>query len=1497
MSDLMAILDPLRRSLQRLRLARRRAWAGVERSYVEVRSHAPEQVAELAGRIADELGALPGVRWARLNSALGRVVVEVGPGGPDLDALRTATSRAEAAAGLGRQPFSTEPRTLPWDNTADLRLLAEIAADILALLAGLVRRRHDDAVDIDIAAALRAMEEVPPIRRALDDWLGVASADLLLGLANATTSASMRGTVGPATDLVWRMLRLRSVWAVRRAWEAREGELGGSPDHHDSGGAERRGERNGELPEGPIESYADGAILAALGGFGIGVASTRRFESAAGALLGGIPKPAHQGRKAFAAALAEQLAAAGFLVLDPQVLRRLDRIDLVVVQGELLAATHGEIVQIQPVDGVDGASGSDATTLHEQEVRQRTAALFDATRPFDVQLDGAWALGPLSTLQIVIDASITEPLRASAAPGGRLLGLAEQGRLRAIVAIRPELDEAAEALLSAIRAERLGLAIVSDHPHAVAWLQPEHILPEGRGLVTELRVLQAARGLCVIWRGDGPALLEADVGVGLPAPGDVPWRAHVIAPRGDPRLDLFLASVGAARRIAKQSVQIATLEAVAGMAISLQGPSAPTSRRVMTVSSLASLLAMANGVRVARGVVAPARKPRRDHTPWHALDVDVVLERLVSGRGGLAATVAASRRRPPPPRPSDWEEISRIMTHELDNPLAPLLATGAALSALTGSTTDAVMVGSVLALNGLIGGTQQVRAERALAELDRQEARRVRTLRDGVWATVLPEDLVRGDVVALLAGETVPADLRVVQASALEVDESALTGESVPASKFAAPSYASHVADRSSMLFAGTTIAAGDAVGVVVATGEETEARAEGGVHRVSRGVEARLEALSGFTAPIAALAGLIMLVSGLARRGKPGELVSTAVALSVAAVPEGLPLLAMLAQLAAARRLAARGALVRNPRAIEALGRVDVLCADKTGTLTEGRLRLVQVGDPTVDRPIGELEATQHAALRIALRATPAPAAGETLPHPTDQAIVEGAAAASLSDVVRRLEELPFEPKRGWHATLVEEDGRIRLAVKGSPEAVLARCTQVAHGEGERRLRVGEREALLARAEALAAQGLRVLAVADRGTRAGPLTPERVERLVLRGFLGIADPPRPSAVAAVAALRRAGVAVKMITGDHPATARAIGAQLGLSSVVITGAELDLLDDVALDARVDEVELFARVTPAQKVRLVRALRRNGRVVAMTGDGANDAPAIREADVGVALGERATTAARHAAAVVVADGRVETIVDALLEGRALWASVRDAVGVLVGSNLGEIAYTLTTGLAAGRAPLNARQLLLVNLLTDALPALTLAVRPPGSRTPEELTLAGPDASLGAALERDIAWRAVVTGVSAGAAWGMARVTSGPRHADSVGLVALVGTQLGQTLLLADRSRDVVLASVGSMAALLAIVQIPPVSRFFGCQPLGVVGLGQATVVSGLGTLASAALPAVFQGAVDRASELWTRHEIGESDAVRLVTESRTLRRLLDRGARLRDRTRAEHEEEG
>jgi calcium-translocating P-type ATPase len=721
--------------------------------------------------------------------------------------------------------------------------------------------------------------------------------------------------------------------------------------------------------------------------------------------------------------------------------------------------------------------------------------------------------------------------------------------------------------------------------------------------------------------------------------------------------------------------------------------------------------------------------------------------------------------------------------------------------------------------------------------------------RDGQEREVTADELVPGDVVVIDSGHVVPADCRLLEGAGIEVDESSLTGESLPVTKDPAPVVAAEIADRTSMLYEGTTIASGTAIGVVVAVGDDTEVgrgMAAARAKAPTTGVEARLAELTRKSLPLALGSAAAVTGAGLLHRVPLRATLGAAVNLAVASVPEGLPFLVNAAQLAAARRLADHNALVRNPRTIEALGRVDVLCFDKTGTLTEGRLAVSQVDDGQATADIDSLGDTHRRVLAAAVRATPTSDRPADLAHQTDRAVVEGGSRAGVGqgDGWELLDAVPFEPSRGYHATIGRGAGRPVLSVKGAPEVIVPRCTRQRTGGQERPVDAAARRRLEERIERLAGAGHRVLAVAERPVSTVEATEDALDDLCLLGFVALSDPVRESAPPAAAKLREAGVQIVMITGDHPATGEAVAGRVNGTDdelTVLTGTQITDMDDDELAELLPSVHVVARCSPAQKVRIIQAYQRIGKVVAMTGDGANDAPAIRLADVGIALGKRGTPAARAAADLVVTDDRLETIIAALVEGRAMWASVREALGILLGGNFGEIAFTVLGTVLTGRSPLNARQLLLVNLLTDLAPALAIALSHPSRRPVEDLLREGPGTSLGNALTKDMTTRATTTTVGTTAAWAAARLTGRGRRASTVALAALVGTQLAQTLAMGGSDRTVLAASLGSALVLAAVIQTPGLSHFFGCTPLGPVGwsiaLGSATattLVSGLVT---------------------------------------------------------------
>jgi cation-transporting ATPase I len=528
---------------------------------------------------------------------------------------------------------------------------------------------------------------------------------------------------------------------------------------------------------------------------------------------------------------------------------------------------------------------------------------------------------------------------------------------------------------------------------------------------------------------------------------------------------------------------------------------------------------------------------------------------------------------------------------------------------------------------------------------------------------------------------------------------------------------------------------------------------------------------------------------------------------------------------------------VVRRLSAVEALGRVDVACTDKTGTLTEGRLALQRVASLDEEADLSdELSAALRHVLLIAGLASPHPDAEDAAAHPTDVAVTQGAEQAGLGDAVRaeRVAESPFDPARSFHAALAQG----RLCVKGAPEALVPRCSaSLLRGQTPLLDEAGRRD-LLEAAQRLAEQGLRVLMVAE-GNAETPV--DNPHDLVALGFVGISDPLRPSVVEAVRRCHEAGVRVIMITGDHPATARSIGRQAGLLNEdddILTANDLAELQNGELDARLARATIIARATPLDKVRIVESLRRQGHTVAMTGDGVNDAPALRLADVGVAIGRGGTEVARQTADVVLVDDDFSTLVETFVEGRGFWRNIRRSLGLLLGGNLGEVGMMVGASVIGLTAPLSARQILAVNLVTDVLPGLAVALQQPEHRNLSMLAREGTTA-LDTSLRNDVLRRGLATAAPALAAYLAALATSSLPQARTVAFASVVANQLAQTIdsgILEGSITPAVIGAVGGSVGLLgAALAVPALRTFLGLAipgPLGWALIGAGTLLAPL-----------------------------------------------------------------
>ena len=1378
----------------------RRGTGNGERCWIEVRGLGGKHASQIAADVLAAVRSTPGVQGAFLNRSVARVVVTVEPGGPALAELCRIVADAERRT-VGR--VGQPPTSLPGDDAVLMGRMLAAAAALVGLgfsVTGSVLRLRG-LPDL-VAVPTTMTDQVPRLRRQLEQRLGPEGTDLLFGLVNAATASLTLSPTAAAAEAATRAMLAAEAWNGRLAWRRHEPDLASCPLPDDA-----TGPSSDMLPpvDGPAERYADRAGLVGVGAAALVGLLSRNVDMAGAAALAATPKPLRGAREAFGCAASRGLIAGhGAMVLRPRALRTLDRVDAVMIDPRAL---YTDELTVSRVLGVQNS--------------RRTRA-WDAVR--------------------------TELGRNGLGPGWhRLADIAGVGG-------------AGEALVSPVR-DPLAAAVVTEarrsHPRVISLDDDglrslaqgfDDLQPVGESI--DESVAAAVDGLkdqgatvLLLTTADMQAAHRADITIGvLRHRRPPPWGADVFVP------DLSAAwrvlhALPAARAATDRGIRLSVSTSAIGALMLIPGVPGRGPESVNAGVAAGLWAGFSAATKVFRD---PVPEPDASHD-WHALPVAEV-QRLLP-RPPDERTGEASPRWPDmvPIRGlrgaavSSWNlarDFAGEMRTNLSDPITPLLATGAVASALLGSALDAALVGGVLLANATLSAEQQLHAERILRRLlavqDPLARRRVGPLDERRHEKIPAKRLRPGDIIEMHADEVIPADARLIDASNVEVDESTLTGESLPVSKQTEATPGAPLAERACMLYAGSTLVAGTALAVVTAVGSRTEVRralAMAPTKSREIGLQRQLSRITRRALPFSVVGGgLVGLLSVF--RGTPlREAVGSAVALTVAAVPEGLPLVVTLAQLAAARRLTGESVLIRNAHSVEALARLRVVCFDKTGTLSENRLQVKLVRPVAGFSPAEVLEA---AATTIFVRP------GHRAHHATDDAIRGaldgGDESRTVTGPIQRDAFLPFQSGRPFAAALVGT----RLTIKGAPE-VLASALSDDHVPRTRM--IGE----------MAAQGLRVLAVAERRLTAEQAAAAVADPAVLESFcrsglipvglLGLADTPRASARALVAELGDRGVEVRLITGDHPVTAAAVAKELGVevaAEQVITGSQWETLSADERAEAVTSRRVFARMTPEHKVDIVQTLERIGWVTAMVGDGANDAAAIRAASVGIGVAARGSDPARTAADVVLLDGRIEALIDALNEGQQLWRRVQSAVSMLLGGNTGELCFALLTSLLTGRSVLNARQMLLVNMLTDALPAAALAVSTQTSTAEVDRDEA--------AMWRAIGIRGASTTVGATLAWLMASATGTRRRAATVALIGLVGTQLAQTL--ADsHGRLVVLTTVGSFAVLVGVVSTPGVSQVFGCTPVDPLGWGQAFLATAVASALSALAPELLY----RASE--------------------------------------------
>jgi len=843
-----------------------------------------------------------------------------------------------------------------------------------------------------------------------------------------------------------------------------------------------------------------------------------------------------------------------------------------------------------------------------------------------------------------------------------------------------------------------------------------------------------------------------------------------------------------------------------------------------------------------------------DQSSWHVLSVEEAAARLEADLSQGLSKDEAERRLirygtneilERPPRPP-W----RMLLDQFTDFMILVLIGAAVISGIIGEPADALAIVVIVVLNGAIGFVQEYRAERAIAALKMMAAHSARVTRNGETIVIPASQLVPGDQVSIDAGDVVPADLRLLDAAKLKVDEAALTGESVPVEKRTRKLHELDVplGDRLNMAYKGTLTTYGRGAGLVVATGMNTElgkiASLLGKEEAVKTPLQRRL-AVFGKRLALAALAICAMIfVVGIFRGESAVLMFLTAVSLAVAAIPEALPAIVTVSLALGARRMVRKRALIRRLPAVETLGSVTYICSDKTGTLTQNKMRVEQLyADQREESDLARCGSLGGPWPRLlqAMAVSNDAVRGEDsrmIGDPTEVALylaaeTSGHQKAELLERLPRVAELPFDSDRKCMTTFHRYDSEVIAFTKGAPEQVAGLCETVLAGNGSESI---DRQGFLAQADKMASAGLRVLAVAYRIWPVLPPdpSPEEVEvGLTFLGLVGLMDPPREEAAEAVAMCQSAGITPVMITGDHPATARAIASRLGMiedNGSVVTGQELARMTDKDFDERVERIRVFARVAPEQKIKLVKALQKKGEFVAMTGDGVNDAPALNAADIGVAMGVTGTDVAREASHMTLLDDNFATIVAAIREGRRIFDNIRKFIKYTMTSNSGEIWTIFLAPFLGLPIPLLPIHILWVNLVTDGLPGLALAVEPEEKGIMQRPPRPPNESIFSHGMWQDIIWIGLLMGgVSIFTqAWAY---HTGHAHWQTMVFTVLTLSQMGNVLAVRSErasffqlgvwtNRPMVGAVLLTFVLQMATIYVPALNPIFKTQPLDV-----------------------------------------------------------------------------
>lgn len=797
--------------------------------------------------------------------------------------------------------------------------------------------------------------------------------------------------------------------------------------------------------------------------------------------------------------------------------------------------------------------------------------------------------------------------------------------------------------------------------------------------------------------------------------------------------------------------------------------------------------------------------------------------------------------------------IGRFFAQLNDIMIIILLAASAAsfgVSLLKGEAdfTDSVIIIAIVILNAVMGVFQESRAEKAVEELKKMSAPKARVIRSGKIKEIPSEEIVPGDILILEAGDMVSADARIIENNGLMTDESALTGESHPVSKNT-DKYAENtpVADRLNMVYSSSYVTGGRGKAAVTATGMSTEVGKIASMIDDSQDSETPLQKRLDNTGKILGITAIgicaVIFVIGIMRKYAPFDMFMTSISLAVAAIPEGLPAIVTIVLAIGTQTMSKKNTIVRTLPAVETLGSAEVICTDKTGTLTKNKMKAVKIRGLSDKMSLNDKKfVIRLAALCTDCRYEDRRYIGE----PTEVAVVEAAEEMGekkerLEAVMPRIDEIPFSSERKMMTTVQDFGTDEKLCItKGAPERVLKLCKFASTDIKMDKRTYSELEKAN---ENMASSGLRVLAVAYKQTSKSDRQPEN--DLIFAGFIGMTDPPRDEAADAVAECRKAGIKVVMITGDHALTAKAIAEQTGIyndGSLIVSGTELDNMDEKILDSKLEDISVFARVSPEHKLKIVEAYKRKGKIVAMTGDGVNDAPALKTADIGCAMGGNGTDVAKGASDMIITDDNFATIVSAVREGRIIYGNIRKSVHFLLSSNIGEILTVFLAMLFGWGAPLLPIHLLWVNLITDSLPAVALGLDRPEDDVMEKGPASADKNLFADGLGERIAFEGIMIGALALMAFGAGRILSDSMQQETAMTMAFAVLSLSQLVhafnMRSEKSifrihlfsnKFLCLAFVIGTLMQAAVISIPALAQIFSAVPLN--GL-QWAVVAGL-----------------------------------------------------------------